>query len=386
MHKLDRFILCLAAASVWISAAGPVAAQEQEIVLGHVSSITHPASADNARNLSYGYRLYLDQVNAAGGVHGRKVTLLHKDDNLNAAKMLELTNQLIADPSVVALVGYLNTAGLTEIAKQDLLAKSGIALVAPHQGNRNIVGAENVFPFRSGYTEEIVGLLQEAKNTQKNRVAVVYMNTAFGPSSAKFATDAAKQLGIPLAANLGYETASDKIDQSMRDTIAEVVKSKADAIILLAAGRGAFDFIKGIRAASPDLVFIYGMSVLQPNDLVQFAGLDAARGVVLSQALPYPFSGTLPISREYLKMMKQHAPRDQAVSYLGFEGYIGAKIVVEALRRAGPNPTRKKVVDALKSMGEFDLGGVSVFYSPKQRLGWGGVDLTIIGSTGKLFR
>ena len=100
--------------------------------------------------------------------------------------------------------------------------------------------------------------------------------------------------------------------------------------------------------------------------------------------MPYPYSGMLPITREYLKLMKQYAPEDQAINFMGFEGFIGAKIAVEALRRAGPNPTRKRVVDALKSMGELDLGGIAVNYGPKERLGWRGVDLTIIGSGGKL--
>ncbi len=106
---------------------------------------------------------------------------------------------------------------------------------------------------------------------------------------------------------------------------------------------------------------------------------------MLSEAVPYPYSGTLPVTRDYLRLMKERAP-DQPVNYQSFEGYIGARIAVEALKRAGPNPTRKKVIDALKSMGEFDIGGVSVFYTPKTRLGWRGVDLAIVSSSGRLFR
>jgi branched-chain amino acid transport system substrate-binding protein len=384
MFKRRRFAQWSLLVGALVAIANPLRAQEQEIVVGHISSLSNPASADNARNLSFGYRLYFDQVNAAGGVHGRKIKLLHKDDNLNAAKFVELTQEMIADPSVIAFAGFLNTAGLTEIANQDLLAKGGIAMISPLQGNKNIVGAENMFPFRSGYTEEIHGLITEAKNTQKERLAIVYMNTAFGPPSAKFANEAAKEIGMPVAINIGYEVAPDKIAESMRATIAAVVKSNADAVVLLGAGRGAFDFIKGIRVSSAGQIQIYGMSVLQPNDLVKFAGLEAARGVVLSQAVPYPYSGTLPITRDYLRLMKVQAPSDQAVNYQGFEGFIGARITVEALKRAGPNPTRKKVIDALKSMGEFDVGGVSVLYTPRTRLGWRGIDLTIIGATGRL--
>jgi len=358
---------------------------QEEIVLGHISSLTNPASSDNAHDLSLGYRVYFEHVNANGGVHGRKLRLLHLDDNLNATRMVQLTNKLIADPSVIALVGFLGTAGLTEIANQNLLGKNGIALIAPSQGNRNIVGAENVFPFRSGYTDEVQALVTEAKTTQKPRVAIVHMNLAFGPPTAEYAAQAAKEAGLVVTADLGYEATPDKQEQSLQETIKRVAQAQPDAVILVAAGRGAFEFVKGMRETSASLSQIYGMSVLQTNDLVKLAGLDAARGVVLAQAVPYPYSGTLPLTREYLKMMKQYAPNDP-INFMTLEGYAGAKIAVEGLKRAGPNPTRKRMIDALKSMGEFDLGGVSVSYGPKGRLGWRGVDLTIIGSKGRLVR
>jgi ABC-type branched-subunit amino acid transport system substrate-binding protein len=83
--------------------------------------------------------------------------------------------------------------------------------------------------------------------------------------------------------------------------------------------------------------------------------------------------------------MKQYAP-SEPLSFTSLEGFIAAKITVEAIKRAGPNPTREKVLKALNSMGELDLGGVFVDYSPKARNGWGNVDLTIIGENGKLLR
>ena len=68
------------------------------------------------------------------------------------------------------------------------------------------------------------------------------------------------------------------------------------------------------------------------------------------------------------------------------EGFIAGKITVEALKRAGPKPTREKVLKALNTMGELDLGGVYVNYTPKARNGWESVDLTVIGPNGKLMR
>jgi branched-chain amino acid transport system substrate-binding protein len=88
---------------------------------------------------------------------------------------------------------------------------------------------------------------------------------------------------------------------------------------------------------------------------------------------------------EYQKLMKQHAPAEP-LSFATLEGFVAAKITVEALKRAGAKPTREKVLKALTNMGEHDLGGVYVKYSPQARDGWGGVDLTIVGVQGKLLR
>jgi len=101
--------------------------------------------------------------------------------------------------------------------------------------------------------------------------------------------------------------------------------------------------------------------------------------------VPFPFSATLPLVDEYQKAMKQYAP-NEPLSYSTLEGFVDAKIAVEALKRAGPKPTREKVLKALINMGELDLGGVYVDYSPKARNGWGQVDLTVIGPGGKLLR
>jgi ABC-type branched-subunit amino acid transport system substrate-binding protein len=106
---------------------------------------------------------------------------------------------------------------------------------------------------------------------------------------------------------------------------------------------------------------------------------------VIAQAAPFPFSATLPVISEYQKVMKQHAP-NEPLSFSTLEGFVGGKITVEAIKRAGKNPTRAGVVKALNSMGEYDLGGVYVSYSPKERRGWGQIDLTVIGAGGKLLR
>ena len=94
---------------------------------------------------------------------------------------------------------------------------------------------------------------------------------------------------------------------------------------------------------------------------------------------------SLPVVREYQALLKKYAPKD-VVNYTSFEEFVGAKVLVEALKRAGPNPTRTKVVKALESMRSYDAGGVILSYSPSNRIGSHSVEVTVIGGTGKLLK
>jgi branched-chain amino acid transport system substrate-binding protein len=149
-------------------------------------------------------------------------------------------------------------------------------------------------------------------------------------------------------------------------------------------GRAAPLSVKLIKDGAAQDAQLYAMSILPPDAAYKAAG-DKARGIVITQAVPFPFSATLPVVSQYQKLMKQYAP-SEPLSFTTLEGFIAAKITVEAIKRAGPNPTREKVLKAVSSMGLLDLGGVYVDYSPKGREGWGGVDLTVIGANGKLLR
>jgi ABC-type branched-subunit amino acid transport system substrate-binding protein len=118
---------------------------------------------------------------------------------------------------------------------------------------------------------------------------------------------------------------------------------------------------------------------------VKLAGIKNAHGLGISQVVPYPYMANLPVIREYQELLKKYAP-NEPISYTSFEEFLGAKVLVEALTRAGPRPTRAKVVAALETLSNLDLGGITVNYSPQNRIGSHYVEVTVIGSTGKLLK
>jgi len=362
------------------------AAFGQELLVGQVAALTNPATTANATGIQKGIQVYFDYVNERGGVGGRKVALVSKDDGLTPGKMAEITQEYIADKRILALAGYVNTGGITEVSKADLPGKGHIALIAPLQGDKSIVGAANFYPFRSGYPDEVSALIKEAANTQKKKLAVVYWNITFGPAMMKLAQEVSKQVGLNVVAWVPIDaTAQDKFDSVMKAAVAAVAKQNPDSILMLISGRYSLEFIKQIKDTESADAQLYAMSIVPTGDVVKAVGEAKARGLVIAQAVPFPFSATLPLVSEYQKLMKQYAPQEP-LSFSTLEGFVAGKITVEALRRAGKNPTREKVLKALDSMGEYDLGGVYVHYSTKERRGWGLIDLTVIGPGGKLLR
>jgi ABC-type branched-subunit amino acid transport system substrate-binding protein len=314
-------------------------------------------------------------------VRGREIKIVNKDDDVNPAKMVALTEELIANKDVLALAGYLNTPGLVELTKRGLLAQKQIAMIAPI----GAFSAMNFYPLRPGYNEEAEKLLHEALNTQKKRVALVYFNQTFGPSVFKFAQETAQKIGANVVANAGFETAPDKIDANIAAAAETLSKAQPDAVIMIIGGIGAYKFAKRFRQTQSGSAQLYTLSTADSSQFVKVAGLENARGVVISQAIPYPQNNALAVVREYQKLMKQYAP-DRPLHFFSLEGFMGAKIAVEAIRRAGPNPTRAKVIAALNTMKDFDLGDFLVSYSATQRAGSKLVDLTIIGKDGRLYR
>jgi len=377
-RRVTAFAALALAAALCRAAGAP-------IVLAQVASQTNASAATNSRGMVLGMTALFDQVNAAGGIGGRPIKLVNRDDDLNPARMVEITTkELLPDPNVLALIGYVNTGGLTALAKDNAFGRNGIAMIAPLQGDHQVVDAENVFPFRAGYADEVNALVQHAQTTNHRRLAVVAYRIAFGPAMAKVAEEAARKQGMEVSVTL-VDGAPDRIEQNMAEAARAVAESKPSAVLMICAGRYATELAKAIQSGPAAGVQLYGMSVILAENMVKALGSERARGIVLAQAVPFPFAQGIPLVYEYQRTMRSRLP-DEPLSFATLEGFAAAKIAVEALRRAGPNPTREKIAQALNGAGEIDLGGIYVKYAKALRHGWRNVDLTIIGASGKLVR
>jgi ABC-type branched-subunit amino acid transport system substrate-binding protein len=372
----------LMGASAW-SLALPMAQAAGTLVFAQIASQTNISSASVARGSFMGAKAYFDQVNDKGGVAGRTLQIVNHNDELNIGKMFEIvTRKVIPDPSVIGLLGFVNTGGLTALSTADLFARANIAMVAPLAGDHQVVDADNVFPFRAGYTDEIKALVKHVRSRGFKKLAVVYYTVSFGPSMSMVAEQAAKAEGLQVF-TVAIDGVSDKIAQNSASAAAAVNKQQPDALLMVLAGGFATEFARAFKAVDGRSVALYGTSAILGDDMIKALGGANARGTVLSQAVPSPYSQSIPLIKEYQALMKDKLPAEP-LSYPTLEGFIGAKIAVEGLKRAGNNPTRESLVNALAKLGDFDLGGVRVNYSKARREGWMRVEVTYLREDGRL--
>jgi ABC-type branched-subunit amino acid transport system substrate-binding protein len=359
----------------------PARARATDLVIGQVAPLSGSLASTGAQ-MVLGGRIYFEHVNAKGGVHGRPIRQVVLDDGYKVDETVRLTRELLARPDLLALYGFAGTANVGKLLADGVLEQGGAALVAPYTGGENLRTPFNpwIFHLRAGYADEAEHMVQQLTTLGMRRVAVMYQDDGFGQAGLEGVRSALTRRQLQLSAAAGYERNTDKVEEAVR----RIKASDAQAVIMISVNKPTAAFVKRYRELGGGAQ-LYNISVVDPAEIVKLAGLANAHGLGISQVVPYPYTPKLPAVREYQELLQRYAP-DHQVNYTSFEEFLGAKVLVEGLRRAGPNPTRGKVLEALESISAFDLGGITVNYSQRNRVGSRYVEVTVIGSAGKLLK
>lgn len=367
-----------------LSLAAAQPAQAAELVVAQVAPLSGVLAA-TGQQMVLGAKIYFEHVNSRGGVHGAKIRHVVKDDGYKIDETIRLTQEAIRRDQALALIGFAGTANLTELLKRNILQEAGIALVAPYTGGEPLRTPfnPNIFHIRAGYADEAEHMVGHLVTLGIKDIGVYYQNDGFGKAGLTGVEEALKRRDLKLMASAPYER--NKLDDSVAQAVAAFQKAGVSAIIMISINPTTAAFVKAYRAAG-GRAQLFNISVVDPAELVKLAGVEHMHGLGISQVMPFPYSPTLPVIREYREIFARYAPKNAQISYTSFEEFIGAKVLVEGLRRAGPNPTRQKVLHALAHLGRYDVGGFQVGFAPDNRLGSKYVEVTIIGRDGRLLR
>lgn len=369
-NLLRRFVLCL------LFAAGSGAVLAQPIVVHHIGPFTGVLAASNKESIA-GANLFLDGFNARGGVQGRPVKLETLDDGQDPKRTKALFDELLAKKRPLALLLTRTTPSMEAILPA--VAQSGVPVIGPQTGGSfvNNPPRREVFTIRASYQKEAETAIRMQHGIGVTRFGVLLADDVFGTDTMLAIDRTFKELKIaPMAVA--------KVDNRKPDVTEPVnaILAKAPQVVLLiVSSKAASDFVKRYRAQGGSATFI-SLSNTSNNDYIQGLG-DQARGAIVMQVLPSPFSGSTPLARDYAAAAaKQKLP----LSYAGLYGFASAKLLALGLTRAGREPLPGSLIAALEGMGEVDLGGFRVRYGPGDRVGSNFVDSAIITEGGRFLR
>ena len=352
--------------------AGPAAAQ---IRIGQTAGFTG-AVASSVKEATDGAKLYFDAVNARGGVNGQKIELISLDDQFDPKLAAENAKKLIGQ-GVVAL--FLNRGTPHTQAIMPLLAEAKIPLVAPSTGAMVLHEPVNpwVFNVRATYQREAERTIAHLNLVSVTRIAVVQVDDTFG-------ADASVGVHKGLATAKLEPVAYEKYDRTKPDfgpLIPKIVKAEPQAVIFIGSGTAVIDGMKALRAAGSRAQMVT-LSNNASAGFVKALG-DLAHGTVVSQVLPSERSVGTPLVKEAADLAKA---KGVELTPASLEGFASAKVLVEGLRRAGRDPTRTGLKNALETLNHFNLGGLELSYSATSHTGLDYADLSIVGQDGKFRR
>lgn len=366
---MKKFVLAV------VAALAPTWALSQ-LVIGQTAGITGIVAA-GVKETTEGAKLWLDHINAKGGVNGQKIELVSMDDKFDPKAAGANAKVLIEEKNVLALFLCRGTPHSEAIIP--LTEKHGVPLIAPSTGAMVLHNPVKryVFNVRATYQREAEKAVTHLHTLGVNRIAVIYADDSFGADGLEGARKGFQKAGFePLAI-----IKADRIKPDYATIIPAVTSKDAQAIVWVASGNAVADGVKALRAAK-SAAQVVTLSNNASSGFVKSLGNDA-RGVIVTQVFPYERSYAYGFIKEAMALAK---PKNIDLTPAMLEGYAAAKVLVEGLRRAGPKPDRQKLFTALETMRNFDIGGLEISYGPDDHTGLDFADLSIIGMDGKFKR
>ena len=367
--KLAQFVLVGAmglccTASLWA---------QDKWVIGQSAPLTG-GNASFGKDIRDGAKAYFDAVNANGGVQGKLVELLSIDDKNDRKVAGTNTKTLLENKNLVALFGYAS-ATLSLDAMPQAEAKE-VAFFAPFSG-ANPVRAKTpvLFTVRASYGEEMEKILNFWTSLGFKNVSVLHYDDEVGKQNLAVVVEYLKKINlVPKAYSLKRNAVITAAD-------VDGLLAQQPEVLLNTTLSGALAAVQKDLVARGRMLPMSSISFIGADQFVKAAG-EAGAGVSITQVVPSP-TAQIAVVRECAKALEASGIK-VAMNTTHLEACLGAKILTEGIRRAKSPVNAKSVLEALNSLGSYDLGGFKVNFSSGNHHGSQFVELARVTREGKL--
>jgi len=334
---------------------------DTEILIGQWSPQTGAASSWGA--VARGTKAYFDYINSKGGIHGRNLTLLIRDDGYQPSRTVAAVKEMAETDDVFGFVVGVGTA--TGMAVKCYLEDNNIPWVGAGSGSLKFI--EPMHPCRFAvfptYAREGRLLVKYIAETLKlTKIGVFYQNDAFGAEGLLGTKQGIEEYGGELVAEASYES----MDNDVSGQALRMKQAGAEAVVLWPTAKHAADFVKECRKIRYAPQVLASSTVSDPI-LFKLAG-DAWEGVITASWTPMITDDEGALS-EYREAMARFAP-GEPIGNFSLAGFILAEPMVEGLRRVGRDLSRSKFVEAMESIKNWNgVYAHDVTYGPDDREG-----------------
>jgi branched-chain amino acid transport system substrate-binding protein len=372
--KTSRLFLIAMLAVVAFAARAETGVTDHEILIGQFAAFSGPAGQLGQR-MNAGIQAQFKAVNAAGGVNGRQLKLVTRDDGYEPEKSKAAVKALIEQDKVFALIGSVGTP--TGLAAMPILTAANVPLVGMFTGAEGLRVPFNrdVFHVRASYYDEAERIVQHLTTLGVKKIAVFYQDDAYGKTVLDGVDRALARRKLKTVATGTVQRNSTDVAKAL----STILPANPEAIVQVSAYKSCAAFIKQARAKGFGGQF-FNVSFVGSQALADELG-DAGSGVVISQVVPFPYGESAAVVREYQQRMKEAGQTE--LDFSSLEGFLTAKVFTEGLKRAGRNLTRESLTTGLESMHDVNLGGFLINYGPTNHQGSNFTDLTMVGRGSK---
>ncbi len=327
------------------------------------------------QDVKQGAEAALAHINGHGGIHGRTLQFQMVDDAYVPQRTTENVKQMIGQGSAFALLSCVGTPNNTAILP--MVEDAGVPYVAPFTGASSLrKGARNVFHVRASYTDEVRRLAQRLAVMGLQGIGVVYLDNPYGREMLEEATRAMAEQNVKPSVQAALATDG----KNLNEVLAQVAQARPTAVLLATAGAASVGLVRGLRKEVPGLLMAGVSATLTSEGLKQLG--EAGSGLALTLVMPDPQRARTALVRDYQAAMRARGSEDFTLGSL--EAYVNMRVLAEGLERAGADPTRAKLRNALASIRNWDLGGFVVDYSGQSPyVGSRYVDMGVLTGTGR---
>lgn len=355
--------------------ADEVGVSSDTILFGQAAALEGPSSA-LGQGMRQGILAAFAEINAKGGVRGRKLKLVSRDDGYDPDRSVAQTIKLIEEDKVFALIGAVGTP--TAIATVPISSARNVPFIGPFSGAEFLRSPEfhNVVNIRASYSAEAEAWIKHlTEDLHFKSIAIFYQDDSFGRDGLAGVKRALEKRGMELTAEGTFERNTRAVGAALRT----LKRAEPEAVVMVGTYGPCAEFIKLAHKSGFHPTFV-NISFVGANALAKELGAEG-KGVIVSQVVPFPWDASLKVVAEYQAAEKALDP-NLTPDFVSLEGYLSGRLVAAALEMAGPNPTRADMLRLINNVGRFDISGNIITVGAKMHDAPARVFLTVIQPDG----